>query len=100
MSLAKIYKGFLSFLSELTVKQFQALLRHFSKDQLTAVREVLANILAGHVHLTPEQKRQLAPYKTFLRRFARYSSKKCLANKNCRALWLAIKAAKKTIDQL
>ena len=99
-SFAKAYKGFLSLLNELTLKQLKAVATHFTRGQLNAIREVLANILAGHVRLSPEQKKQLRPYKTFLRRFVSYSNRKCLANKNCRAILLALKAAKSTIEQL
>ena len=100
MSFAKTYKGFLTFLSHLPLKQVKALASHFTRGQISALREVFTNILAGHANLTPEQKRQLAPYKSFIRRFAKFSVSKCMLNKNCRAILLALKAARNTIAQL
>lgn len=99
-SFARVYKGFLSVLSQLPLKQLKVLSAHFTRGQLSAIREVLTNILAGNVELTPEQRQQLKPYKTFIRRFAKSSLKRCHLKRNCRAILIALKAAKNTIDQL
>ena len=100
MSAVKAYKNFLSFLSELSLSQVKALLSFITPGQVRALKEVLVNILAGNVNLTAEQKRQLAPYKSYLRKFAKSSIRRCKSNKACRAVMLALKAAKSTFNQL
>jgi hypothetical protein len=98
--MVKSYRNFLSLLSELSLRQMKALISHFTKGQITALREVFVNILAGNVNLTPDQKKELAPYKTFIRKFAQTSIKRCRLNRHCRAILLALKAAKSTFDQI
>ena len=76
----KAYKKFLSMLSELPLQQIKVLVSHLNRGQLSALREVFTNILAGNVKLTAEQKRLLTPYKTFIRNFAHSSMKRCMLN--------------------
>jgi hypothetical protein len=98
--MVKSYKKFLGLLSELSLRQMKALISHFTTGQIMALREVFVNILAGNANLTPDQKKQLAPYKSFIRKFANTSVKRCKLNRHCKAILLALKAAKSTFDQI
>ena len=98
--ISRTYKGILSLLSELPLRQIRALSSYFTPSQVSALRQLFSNILDGSVKLTPEQKKQLAPHKEFIRRFAYTSMKRCNSNKNCKAILLALQAAKSAIEQL
>jgi hypothetical protein len=100
MSFAKVYKGFLTLLSELPIRQIKVLSSYFTRGQILALREVFTNLLAGHLSLTPKQKKLLAPHRKFIRNFAKKSIQRCKLNKHCRPLLYALKAAKNTIEQL
>ena len=49
----------------------KAVLKGASPDLINALCECSLNILNGHVHLTPAQKKQLSGYKQSLRVFAK-----------------------------
>ena len=49
----------------------RAVLKGASPDLIKALSECSLNILKGHVHLTPSQKKQLSRYKQSLRALAK-----------------------------
>ena len=94
------YKTFLNFLTTVSLHQLKSLVSHFNIGQITALREVMRNILSGNVKLTSEQKKLLRPYKNFIIKFAHSSVAKCKLNRYCRAILLALQAAKSTFNQI
>lgn len=99
-SLANTYKKLLTLLSDLPLQQVKGVISNMNANQVKALKEVMRNILAGNVKLSSEQKKLLRPHKNFIINFAHSSMERCKLNRHCRAILLALQAAKSTIEQL
>lgn len=93
-------RNFLRLLATFSLRQLKSLVSHFTSGQITALREVMTNILAGNVKLTSEQKKLLRPHKNFIIKFAHSSMARCKLNRYCRAIMLTLQAAKDTFNQI
>ena len=60
------HKYFLLFLSEGENRQIKYLLQWCTKTQLIALREVVLNIIKGHIPLASKHKAELKKHKAFL----------------------------------
>lgn len=67
---AETHKHFLLFLTEATPAQFKFLLNTASQRQLTAIREVVVNVLENIIPLSDTDKSQLATHEAFYTRLA------------------------------
>ena len=57
----------LCFLSACNKKQQRAVIQNGGGDLIDSVSECVLNVLKGHIHLTPTQKKKLSSYKKDLR---------------------------------
>lgn len=75
----RVYKTY-PFLKEVAYtrseKRRQELLEHATPDELLAIVEICANILASTFRLTERQRRKLLPHADFIRRLSRSRSAK------------------------
>lgn len=97
---AKIHKTFLSFLTHLSFPQLKSIISRVTKPQITAIRELVVNLVNGNFNLSEADLKKLRPFKRFLRAFAKRPLARCMLNKKCRAIYNVLKAGKKVIDQL
>jgi hypothetical protein len=63
-------REFIAFLVKAVPTQSKLLLAHLTKRQVSALREVVINVLRGGITLTSDQLKQLRKHKTFYRLFA------------------------------
>lgn len=97
---AKSAKTFLSFLSELTLRQLKPVLATLSKSQILAIREIAVNALNGNLDIDSETLKKLFPFKKFLREFAYRGVRRCVLSKRCKAVYLLLKSVKDILEKL
>lgn len=93
---AKEQKQFLFFLLTTTPNQVKLLLKHLTRDQYTAIREVAVNLLRGTFGLSSAQIKILRKHRQFYRQLARSQKIKLLQ----KPVILLLEAARPTLEQL
>ena len=95
--MAAQHKYFLLFFSEGEDRQIKSLLQSCTKAQLIALREVVLNIIKGHVPLTSTHKAELKKHKIFLIALVRNKISRCKIAKKSKLIKVLMTIARDSV---
>lgn len=98
--MASKHKYFLLFLSDIETKQVKSVLECSNKQQISAIREVIVNLLKGNIPIKESQKIKLSKHKTFFRKLAHKSQSRCVISHKSSAVKELLSVARPILIEL
>ena len=98
--MAQKNKHLLLYLAEANEKQFKNFIKVFDKQQIGALREVVANLLKGNIPLEEKDLKSFKRQRIFLRKFVQKGSSACSLSNKSKLLRKILSLAKPIIEKL
>ena len=98
--MAQRNKNLLLYLAEANEKQFKNFIKVFDKQQIGALREVVANLLKGNIPVEEKDLKSFKRQRIFLREFAHKGCNTCVLSNKSKLLRKILSLAKPIIEKL
>ena len=98
--MAQRNKHLLLCLAEANEKQFKSFIKACDKQQILALREVVANLLQGNIPLEEKDLKYFKRQKVFLRQFVHKGSNPCVLGDKSKLLRKILSLAKPVIEKI